>query len=106
MSISKLKCCVVTGSRAEYGLFLPLLVKLKKEPRVEPQLVVTGMHLSPEFGLTYKQIEKDGFVIDEKIEMLLSSDTNVAITKSTGLGLIGLADAFNRLQPDWIILLG
>lgn len=102
----KLKCCVVTGSRAEYGLFLPLLRRIKEEQGMELQLVVTGMHLSPEFGLTYKQIEADRFVINEKVEMLLSADTDTAITKSTALGLIGFADAFERLKPDWIILLG
>lgn len=103
---TKLKCCVVTGSRAEYGLFFPLLKKIRKENKMELQLIVTGMHLSPEFGLTYKQIEADGFIINDKIEMLLSSDTDTAITKSTALGLIGFADVFERLKPDWIILLG
>jgi UDP-hydrolysing UDP-N-acetyl-D-glucosamine 2-epimerase len=72
----------------------------------ELQIIVTGMHLSPEFGLTYKEIEKDGFVINEKVEMLLSSDSDAGITKSTGLGMIGFADAFVRLKPDLVILLG
>jgi len=106
MRKERLKICVVTGSRAEYGLFYPLLLAIQKEAAFQLQLVVTGMHLSPEFGLTYKQIESDGFTINEKVEMLLSGDTDAAIIKSTGLGLIGYADAFNRLQPDWVILLG
>lgn len=101
-----LKICVVTGSRAEYGLLYPLLKKLKSDRSLQLQLLVTAMHLSPEFGLTYKQIEEDGFRIDEKVEMLLSGDTDNAITKSTGLGLIGFADAFERLQPDWVVLTG
>ncbi|MCC6287111.1 MAG: UDP-N-acetylglucosamine 2-epimerase (hydrolyzing) [Chitinophagaceae bacterium] len=106
MKNGKLKCCIITGSRAEYGLFLPLLKRITKEARMELQLIATGMHLSPEFGLTYQQIEDDGFVIDAKIEMLLSADSAAAITKSTGLGLIGFADAFERLKPHWVILLG
>lgn len=102
----KLKICFVTGSRAEYGLLQPLMNMVTDDDDLVLQLVVTGMHLSPEFGLTYKQIEADGFVINEKVEMLLSGDSDVAITKSTGLGLIGMADAFRRLDPDWVILLG
>ncbi|HEX2535868.1 MAG TPA: UDP-N-acetylglucosamine 2-epimerase [Chitinophagaceae bacterium] len=101
-----LKLCIVTGSRAEYGLFYPLLEGISRDPELQLQLLVTGMHLSPEFGLTYRQIEEDGFVIDEKVEMLLSADTGTAIAKSTGLGVIGYADAFRRLQPDWVVVLG
>ena len=70
------------------------------------QIVVTGMHLSPEFGLTYSEIEKDGFSIDKKVEMLLSADTPTAISKSTSLGMIGFADAFAELQPDIVMVLG
>ncbi len=70
------------------------------------QIIATGMHLSPEFGLTYTEIENDGFHIDKKIEMILSSDTPQSISKSTGLGLIGFADAFVDLQPDLVIVLG
>ncbi|MBD3920697.1 UDP-N-acetylglucosamine 2-epimerase (hydrolyzing) [Paenibacillus sp. PR3] len=98
--------CVVTGSRAEYGLLYPLIKLIADDAELQLQLVATGMHLSPEFGLTYRQIEADGFVIDAKVEMLLSSDTPVGITKSMGLGLIGFADAFERLKPDLIVLLG
>jgi UDP-N-acetylglucosamine 2-epimerase (non-hydrolysing)/GDP/UDP-N,N'-diacetylbacillosamine 2-epimerase (hydrolysing) len=100
------KVCVVTGSRAEYGILQPLLRLLSADPDVELQLVVTGMHLSPEFGLTYKVIEADGFTIARKIEMLLSADSPPAITKSIGLGVIGFADAFEALRPDLLVLLG
>lgn len=101
-----IKICVVTGTRAEYGLFMPLMKAIQESDLYELQLLVTGMHLSPEFGLTYQQIETDGFSINEKVEILLSADTDTAIVKSTGLGLIGFADAFDRLSPDWVLLLG
>ncbi len=100
------KICVFTGTRAEYGLLSPLLFALKQSPLFDLQLLVSGMHLSPEFGLTYLQIEKDGFAIDEKVEMLLSSDSEIGITKSTGLGIIGFADAISRLKPDLFVVLG
>ncbi|MBS1660112.1 MAG: UDP-N-acetylglucosamine 2-epimerase (hydrolyzing) [Bacteroidetes bacterium] len=106
MKAAALNICVVTGSRAEYGLLYPLMRLIKKKAGVNLQLIVTGMHLSPEFGLTFKQIESDGFTIHEKIEMLLSADTDAAITKSTGLGLISFAGAFQRLKPDWVVILG
>jgi GDP/UDP-N,N'-diacetylbacillosamine 2-epimerase (hydrolysing) len=102
----KRKICVVTGTRAEYGLFIPLLKKLKASRKYELQIVAMGMHLSPEFGLTYREIEKDGFRISEKVEMLLSSDSEVGVTKATGLGMIEMAGAFNRLEPDLVFLLG
>ncbi|MDG2989569.1 UDP-N-acetylglucosamine 2-epimerase [Candidatus Synechococcus calcipolaris G9] len=98
--------CVVTGSRAEYGLLFWLLKEINADPALKLQLIVTGMHLSPEFGLTYQQIEADGFRIDAKVEMLLSSDTPVGITKSIGLGVIGFADALETLKPDILVLLG
>jgi UDP-hydrolysing UDP-N-acetyl-D-glucosamine 2-epimerase len=98
--------CIVTGSRAEYGLLYWLMREIQDDPDLGLQIIVTGMHLSPEFGLTYKVIEEDGFTITEKVEMLLSSDTPVAIAKSMGLGIIGFADAFNRLQPDIVVVLG
>jgi len=100
------KVCVVTGSRSEYGLLFWLLKALKSDPAFKLQIIATAMHLSPEFGLTYKKILEDDFIIDEKVEMLLSSDTSVGITKSMGLGVIGFADAYARLSPDLIVLLG
>ncbi len=104
--MSARRVCVVTGSRAEYGLLYWLLKGLRDDPAFELQLVATGMHLAPEFGLTYRAIEQDGFRIDAKVEMLLSSDTAVGIAKSMGLGVIGFADAFDRLRPDLLVLLG
>jgi UDP-N-acetylglucosamine 2-epimerase (non-hydrolysing)/GDP/UDP-N,N'-diacetylbacillosamine 2-epimerase (hydrolysing) len=80
--------------------------EIQEDPDLELQLVVTGMHLSPEFGLTYKMIEDDEFQINEKVEMLLSSDTPVGIAKSIGLGVIGFADALFRLKPDIMVVLG
>ena len=98
--------CVVTGTRAEYGLLRPLMKKIDKAEDLALKIVVTGMHLSPEFGLTYHEIEEDGFCIDERIEMLLSADTNGSILKSMGVEIIGFADYFSRNQIDMIILLG
>jgi UDP-N-acetylglucosamine 2-epimerase (non-hydrolysing)/GDP/UDP-N,N'-diacetylbacillosamine 2-epimerase (hydrolysing) len=103
---NKRKICVVTGTRAEYGLLHAVMRELERDPDLTLQLVVTGMHLSPEFGLTCEIIEADGFAIDEKVEMLLSSDTAVGVAKSMGLGTIGFADAFARLRPDLLVLLG
>ena len=100
------KVCVITGTRAEYGLLYLLMKGLKEEKAVNLMVVVTGSHLSPEFGLTYSEIEKDGFNIDRKVEMLLSADTSSAISKSTGLGIIGFADVFADLNPDIIVVLG
>lgn len=100
------KLCVVTGTRAEYGLLRHLMKEIERTENLSLQLVVTGTHLSPEFGLTYREIEADGFKIDKKIEILLSSDLPVAIAKSMGLGLIGFAEAFDQLRPDLIIVLG
>ena len=100
------KICVVTGTRAEYGLLRWVMQGIKDSELLELQLIVTGMHLSPEFGLTVQDIEADGFRIDRKVEMLLSSDTPVGITKSMGVAMIGFADALNQLQPDLLLVLG
>jgi len=105
-NIVKRKICVVTGTRADYGLLYWLLKEIQADDELELQIIATGMHLSPEFGLTYKTIIKDGFKINEKIEMLLSSDTPVGITKSIGVGMIGFADALERLKPDIMVVLG
>lgn len=100
------KICVVTGTRAEYGLLYWVIKGLNDDPDIELQILATGAHLSPEFGLTYKQIELDGFHVNKKIESLLSSDTTIGITKSMGLGMIGFADAYEDLSPDMIVVLG
>jgi len=100
------KICVITGTRAEYGLLRWVMQGIKDDPELTLQVIATGMHLSPEFGLTYREIEKDGFQIDRKVEMLTSSDTPVGIAKSMGLGLIGFAEALNELNPDLIVVLG
>lgn len=100
------KICVVTGSRAEYGLLSGLIHAIQDDPELELQIIATNMHLSPEFGLTYKEIESDGFSISKKVVMLLSSDTANATAKSVGLGFIGLADAYEDLRPDMIVVLG
>lgn len=101
-----IKVCVVTGTRAEYGLLYWLLRGLSEDTSFDLKLVVTGMHLSPEFGLTVSEIEKDGFPIARKVEMLLSSDSVVGIAKSVGLGMIGFADVLEALAPDCLVLLG
>ncbi len=100
------KICVITGSRAEYGLLFWLIKEIKQDEDLELQLIVTGMHLSYEFGLTFKQIEKDGLSIDKKIEILLSSDTPVSISKSMGLAMISFSEAYEELRPDLIVVLG
>jgi GDP/UDP-N,N'-diacetylbacillosamine 2-epimerase (hydrolysing) len=100
------KICVVTGTRAEYGLLYWLMREINDDKDLELQIVVTGMHLSPEFGNTYQQIDRDGFVINKKVDMLLSSDSKTGIGKSMGLAMIGFSDAFNDLKPDLIIVLG
>lgn len=102
----KRKICVVTGTRAEYGLLRWVLEGIRAATDLELELIVTGMHLSPEFGLTYREIEQDGFRIDRRVEMLMSADTPSSVTKSMGLGLIGFADAMQQLQPDVLVVLG
>lgn len=100
------KVAVFTGTRAEYGLLYWLLKDLQEDPEIELQLLVSAMHLSPEFGMTYQQIETDGFTITEKVEMLLSSDSAVGTAKSIGLGVLGFADALERMKPDVLVVLG
>jgi len=104
--IVRQKICVVTGSRADYGLLYWIMRKIESNPNLELQIIVTGMHLSPEFGLTYREIESDGFHISARVEMLISADTPTAIAKSVGLGLIGFADTFSHLAPDKVVVLG
>jgi len=100
------KICVITGSRAEYGLMCRLMRLIKEDANLQLQIIATNMHLSPEFGLTYKEIESDGFTINKKVHMLLSSDTANATAKSVGIGIIGFADAYEDLKPDMIVVLG
>jgi len=102
----KRKICLVTGTRAEYGLLYWLMKKIDADKDFELQTIATGMHLSEEFGNTYQQIEKDGFTIDKKVDISLLSDTELAISKSMGLGMIGFSNAFNELQPDLLVVLG
>ena len=104
--MKKRKVCVITGTRADYGQLFWLMKDILKEPLLDLQLIATGTHCSPEFGLTYRLIENDGFSIIKKIEILLSADTPTSISKATSLGLIGFADAYADLQPDIIIILG
>lgn len=103
--MTKRKVCVVTGSRAEYGLLYWLMKEIDADEEFKLQIIATGSHLSHEFGLSYKEIEKD-FKIDKKIEMLLSSDTNVGISKSMGLAQISFAEAYEELRPDMVVVLG
>lgn len=98
--------CVFTGTRAEYGIMSRLMQMIKSDKDLRLQIIATNMHLSPEFGLTYKEIEADGFHIDKKVEMLLSSDTANGTVKSMGLATIGFADALEELKPDLVIILG
>jgi GDP/UDP-N,N'-diacetylbacillosamine 2-epimerase (hydrolysing) len=100
------KICVITGTRAEYGLLRWLMDGIERSAKLQLQIVVTGAHLSPEFGLTFREIETDGFRIDRKVEMLLSSDTSSGIAKSMGMAMIGFADALAELTPDIVLLLG
>lgn len=100
------KICIVTGTRAEYGLLRWVMDAVCTASGLELQVIATGMHLSPEFGLTYREIEKDGFIIDRKVEMLLSSDTPTGLAKSMGLGLIGFGTALEELRPNLMLVLG
>ncbi len=105
-SKSKKKICVVTGSRAEYGLLYWFMKEIKREKNLKLQLVVTGMHLSPVFGNTIKEILKDGFKVNRKVKMLLPNDTPASIAKSVGVGMIKFADVLNDLKPDMLVVLG
>jgi len=100
------KIAVFTGTRAEYGLLYWLMKEIQGSISLDLQVIVSGMHLSPEFGETWHQIEQDGFNIDAKVEMLLSSNSPVGVVKSMGLGMIGFADALDRLRPDMLVVLG
>jgi len=102
----KRKICVVTGTRADYGLLYWTIKRIQDEPNAELLIIATGMHLSPEYGNTYQAIENDGFTIDKKIECLMSSDTGIGISKSIGLALISFSEAYTQLKPDIVLVLG
>jgi|TARA_B110000879_G_C11183395_1_gene519800 UDP-N-acetylglucosamine 2-epimerase (non-hydrolysing) len=104
--MQNIKITVFTGTRAEYGLLYWLINDINEDKKLTLQLLVSGSHLSPEFGLTYTQILDDGFHIDEKVEMLVSSNSPMGTAKSMGLGVLGYADALERLSPDLIVILG
>lgn len=104
--MKKRKICIITGSRAEYGLLYFLMREIKYDPALQLQLVVTGMHLEEKFGATYQQILHDRFLIDAKIPMQLTSDTDSGIVRSVGLEMVGLARTYKRLQPDIVVILG
>ena len=100
------KISVVTGSRADYGLLRWVMQGIKDDPELNLQVIATGLHLSPIFGLTHKVIEEDGFRIDAKVEILGSSDSPAAIAESMALALAGTAKAFSELKPDLVVVLG
>jgi GDP/UDP-N,N'-diacetylbacillosamine 2-epimerase (hydrolysing) len=100
------RICFVTGTRAEFGLLRLVMEEVKKTDALKLQVIVTGAHLSPEFGLTYQEVEQAGFAADCKVEMLLSSDTAIGVSKSMGLAVMGLADAYHQLRPDLVVVLG
>ena len=106
MNEPRRKICFVTGSRADFGLIIWPMRAIREKPRLTLQLIATGMHLSPEFGYTIDNIRAEGFEVDESVETLLSSDSGVGVSKSVGLGVIGFADAFARLKPDLVVVLG
>ena len=102
----KRKICVVTGSRADYGLLRLVMKGIKAEPSLTLQIIATGMHLSPTFGLTCKEIESDGFEVDQMVACLSSSDSAVDIAEATAKALSGCAKAFDELKPDLVLVLG
>ncbi len=100
------KICVVTGTRADYGLLRLVIQGIRDAPDLRLQLIVTGTHFSPDFGSTYQEIERDGFVADAKVDMMIGADTPAGVARSMGTGLIGFGEAFDRLRPDVLVLLG
>jgi GDP/UDP-N,N'-diacetylbacillosamine 2-epimerase (hydrolysing) len=102
----KLKVCFFTGSRADYGLLFPLIRKMTDDNFFDVSVIASGMHLSPEFGYTVKDIEKDGVEVTEKVEVLISGDSPVSTAKAVGLGLISYSESLARIKPDWLVILG
>lgn len=98
--------CVITGTRADYGLLQWVMDGIRRDPGLRLQIVATGMHLSPDFGMTYREIEADGFAIDRKVGILAGDDTPAGVTKAVGRGVISFADVYSELKPDIVVLLG
>jgi len=104
--MSKRRICVVTGSRADYGLLRPVMRSVERAPELDLQVAVTGMHLSPDFGMTVEEIEKDGFAIAARVDSLLPDDSGTGIAGSIARGVVGFAETFDRLKPDLVVVLG
>lgn len=102
----KKSICIVTGTRAEYGLLRPIIKQVKATDSFDLKIVATGMHLSEDFGLTYKEIEADGISIDAKIDVLQNEDSNKAMSMAIGVGVMGFAEYFDKTQPDMVVVLG
>lgn len=102
----KKKIAIITGTRAEYGLLKPLISRIENANDFDLKLIVTGAHLSPEFGYTYKEIESDGIKIDDKVEVLMSSDSSVGISKSIALTIMSFSEVFERMKPEVVLVLG
>jgi GDP/UDP-N,N'-diacetylbacillosamine 2-epimerase (hydrolysing) len=102
----KRKIAVITGTRADYGIFYHVLKEIEKQDTLDLKLIACGMHLCPEFGMTINEIEKDGFEIADKFETILASDTGAAMAKSIGLSIISMAESFERIKPDLVLILG
>ena len=100
------KICVVTGTRADFGIMSRLLEMIRDSREFELQVVATNMHLAPEYGMTVNEIEQSGFKVDRRVDMLLSGDSATATVKSMGVGMIGIADALADLRPDYLLILG
>ena len=100
------KICVITGTRAEFGLLRPLIELIANDKELQLQLIATGMHLSPEFGYTLNEITEAGFMVDKKVECLLSSDSSIGVSKTIALAISGFADALDELTPDLVVVLG
>jgi GDP/UDP-N,N'-diacetylbacillosamine 2-epimerase (hydrolysing) len=100
------KICVITGSRAEYGLMKILMGKIRNDPNLTLQIMATGMHLSSKFGDTIKEIQSDGFNIDQEIEILEESDGTIDLAKSISTSIEAFANEFRNNRPDLIIVLG
>ncbi|MBW9171009.1 UDP-N-acetylglucosamine 2-epimerase [Clostridium estertheticum] len=102
----KRKIAVITGTRADYGIFYYVLKEIEKHEALDLKLIVCGMHLCPEYGMTVNEIEKDGFDIADKFETILASDTGASMAKSIGLSIISMAQSFDRIKPDLLLILG